>query len=153
MTTLHPSPALFISFPLPPFPHCEPTHGRSLPRVTAPSPAAYLTQPLAYPPATPAPELRASPPGRSPGLRARRRDAFHHGTGPDVPPCTENTPTAGRARTPMSASASCPAFHMRDAGGCPPGSPPAGPAPRPGDLQRAERDSCVRQRDVVPARH
>ncbi|EED78627.1 predicted protein [Postia placenta Mad-698-R] len=143
MTTLHPSPALFISFPLPPFPHCEPTHGRSLPRVTAPSPAAYLTQPLAYPPATPAPELRASPPGRSPGLRARRRDAFHHRTGPDVHPCTENTPMAGRARTPMSASASCPAFHMRGRSSAwqPTRGAAREPASLPGSLACAERDS------------
>ncbi|KAF9802641.1 hypothetical protein IEO21_09850 [Rhodonia placenta] len=59
-------------------------------------------------------------------------------------PCTENPPTAGRARTPMFVSASCPAFHMRDMGGCPPGNSPAGPAPCTGDLQRAGRESCVR---------
>lgn len=43
-------------------------------------------------------------------------------------PCTENPPMTGRARTPMSASAStsCSAFRARGAGSCLPGNPLAG---------------------------
>ncbi|OSX62708.1 glycosyltransferase family 15 protein, partial [Postia placenta MAD-698-R-SB12] len=81
-----------------------------------------LTHPLAYPPATPTPELRASPPERSPRLLARRRDAFHHRMGqlgqhtahtPAPPNAQDVTPRAPHARAsthgpvPRAAAARC----------------------------------------------
>ncbi|KAF9813551.1 hypothetical protein IEO21_05532 [Rhodonia placenta] len=111
--------------------------------------------PLAYPPATPTPELRASPPGRSPGLLAHRRDGFHH-RARRASLHGESANGRTRARTPVFVSCrvlSCVLYARR--GQSSPWEPTRRaarrPASLPGDLPCTGRDSCIRQRDVVPA--
>ncbi|OSX64486.1 hypothetical protein POSPLADRAFT_1055103 [Postia placenta MAD-698-R-SB12] len=90
----------------------DPTHGHFLSRVTAPSPAAYLTQ---------------HPHPNYAHLRRGARLGFSRvaASGPDMHPCTDSASMAGRARAaPMSAS--CRVFRTRAAGSRPPGNPPAG---------------------------